>query len=51
MTVVAIAGGLGDLGRLIMEALLETGKHEVYAMSRKVREIFHDAFQVLTISI
>lgn len=44
MTVVAIAGGLGDLGRLIMEALLETGKYEVYAMSRKVREIFHHAF-------
>jgi uncharacterized protein YbjT (DUF2867 family) len=36
MAVVVVAGGLGDLGRLIVEALLETGKHEVYTMSRKV---------------
>ncbi|KAK0648490.1 hypothetical protein B0T16DRAFT_435788 [Cercophora newfieldiana] len=35
MTIVAVAGGLGDFGRLIVEALLETGKHEVYVMSRK----------------
>ncbi|GAB1317930.1 hypothetical protein MFIFM68171_08140 [Madurella fahalii] len=35
MTVVAIAGGLGDLGRLITDALFETGKYEVYIMSRK----------------
>lgn len=38
MTVVAVAGGLGDLGRLITDALLETGKHEVYILSRKVNE-------------
>ncbi|KAH9898628.1 NmrA-like family protein [Xylariomycetidae sp. FL2044] len=35
MTVVAVAGGLGDLGRLITNALYETGKYEVYTMSRK----------------
>ena len=37
MVVVAVAGGLGDLGQLITNALLETGKHEVYVMSRKVK--------------
>lgn len=36
MSVVAVAGGLGDLGGLIVEALIDTGKHEVYVMSRKV---------------
>jgi hypothetical protein len=36
MPVIAVAGGLGDLGRLITDALLETGKYEVYVMSRKV---------------
>ncbi|ERF68697.1 hypothetical protein EPUS_05758 [Endocarpon pusillum Z07020] len=36
MAVVAVAGGLGDLGRLITDALFETGKYEVYIMSRKV---------------
>jgi len=41
MSVIAVAGGLGDLGRLIVNALLETGKHEVYILSRKVRKHFH----------
>lgn len=36
MTVVLVAGGRGDLGRLITEALIETEKHEVYVMTRKV---------------
>lgn len=36
MSIVAVAGGLGDLGGLIVEALIATGKHEVYVMSRKV---------------
>ncbi|KAK4182662.1 hypothetical protein QBC35DRAFT_518708 [Podospora australis] len=35
MSVVAVAGGLGDLGRLITDALFATGKYEVYIMSRK----------------
>ncbi|KAI5918974.1 NmrA-like family protein [Camillea tinctor] len=35
MAVVAVAGGLGDLGRLITDAIVKTGKHEVYVMSRK----------------
>ncbi|KAK8091370.1 phosphoserine aminotransferase [Apiospora phragmitis] len=38
MVVVAVAGGLGDLGSLITHALLETGKHEVYVLSRKTAE-------------
>ncbi|KAL6407156.1 hypothetical protein AUP68_09982 [Ilyonectria robusta] len=37
MSAIAVAGGLGDLGRLIVDALYETGKYEVYIMSRKVR--------------
>ncbi|KAK7428036.1 hypothetical protein QQZ08_005468 [Neonectria magnoliae] len=40
MSVVAVAGGLGDLGRLITEALYETGKYEVYVMSRKTPKDF-----------
>ncbi|KAK2605861.1 hypothetical protein QQS21_003701 [Conoideocrella luteorostrata] len=35
MAVVVVAGGLGDMGRLITEALQRTGKHEVYVMSRR----------------
>lgn len=35
MSVVAVAGGLGDMGNLITEALIDTGKHEVYVMTRK----------------
>lgn len=37
MPVVVVAGGRGDLGRLITQALVETEKHEVYVMTRKVR--------------
>ncbi|CAK7202158.1 hypothetical protein SEUCBS139899_004878 [Sporothrix eucalyptigena] len=33
---VAVAGGLGDLGRLIVDALRKTGKHDVYVLSRKI---------------
>lgn len=36
MSVVAIAGGLGDMGRLITASIYETGKYEVYIMSRRV---------------
>lgn len=46
MSVVAVAGGLGDLGRLITDALLETGKHEVYILSRKVINPVHELFYV-----
>ncbi|TPX07290.1 uncharacterized protein E0L32_010787 [Thyridium curvatum] len=35
MAVVIVAGGLGDLGRPIMDALFESGQYEAYAMSRK----------------
>ncbi|KAL2678900.1 hypothetical protein Neosp_009652 [[Neocosmospora] mangrovei] len=34
MPVVVVAGGSGDLGGLIVKALFETGKHEVYVLSR-----------------
>ncbi|KAF7552242.1 hypothetical protein G7Z17_g4458 [Cylindrodendrum hubeiense] len=35
MTVVAVAGGTGDIGRLIVDALITRGKHRLYIMSRK----------------
>ena len=47
MAVVAVAGGLGDLGRLITHALLKTGKYETYIMSRKVIIPFFFEFQPL----
>lgn len=36
MPIVVVAGGLGDMGRLITEAIHKTGKYEVYVMSRSV---------------
>ncbi|KAK5215986.1 hypothetical protein LTR72_010960 [Exophiala xenobiotica] len=37
MVVVVVPGGLGDFGRLVVDALLEADKHEVYALTRKPR--------------
>lgn len=34
MTIVAVAGGTGNIGLAIVEALLATGKHTVYILSR-----------------
>ncbi|KEF63715.1 uncharacterized protein A1O9_01693 [Exophiala aquamarina CBS 119918] len=36
MTVVAVAGGTGDLGQTIVEAIANTGKHTIYVLTRKV---------------
>jgi nucleoside-diphosphate-sugar epimerase len=36
MVVVAVAGGSGDMGRLIVDALLQREKHEVYVFLRKL---------------
>jgi len=36
MMAIVVAGGTGDFGRLVREALEEAGKYEVYVMSRKV---------------
>ena len=44
MAVVVVAGGLGDLGRPITDALFDSGKYEVYIMSRKVAQIFRQLF-------
>ncbi|KAK3985330.1 isoflavone reductase [Cladorrhinum sp. PSN332] len=35
MAIVAVAGGTGNVGRAIVEAILATGKHEVKILSRK----------------
>ncbi|KAK1766030.1 hypothetical protein QBC33DRAFT_543178 [Phialemonium atrogriseum] len=48
MSVVVVAGGLGDMGRLITDALHETGKYEVYVMSRKVPEDYPTRVSPLT---
>ena len=44
MAVVAVAGGMGDLGRPITDALFENGKYEVFIMSRKVAKMSHPLF-------
>ncbi|KAL8404830.1 hypothetical protein RB594_009634 [Gaeumannomyces avenae] len=36
MVVVAVAGGTGNIGRAIVDALVATGRHEVKVLSRKV---------------
>lgn len=36
MVVVAVAGGTGNVGRTIVETLLQT-KHQVVVLARKVR--------------
>lgn len=36
MVVIAVAGGTGNVGRTIVQALVATGKHEVKILSRKV---------------
>lgn len=36
MVAVAVAGGTGDLGRLIVCEIARTGKHQVYILSRSV---------------
>lgn len=47
MVIVAVAGGLGDLGRLITDALLATGKYETYIMSRKVAIMFFESYPLV----
>lgn len=37
MSVVAVAGGLGDVGRTIVEEILRGMKHKVYILTRKVQ--------------
>lgn len=36
MVVVAVAGGTGGLGRMLVDALVATGKHDVKILARKV---------------
>ncbi|KAH7147189.1 hypothetical protein B0J13DRAFT_584505 [Dactylonectria estremocensis] len=39
MTVIAVAGGAGKLGRAIVEALVEQGQHDVVVLAREVNTI------------
>lgn len=36
MVVVAVAGGTGGLGRMLVDAVVATGKHDVKILARKV---------------
>lgn len=37
MVRVVVAGGTGSVGRTLVDAIIETGRHEVFVLSRKVR--------------
>ena len=37
MVHVAVAGGTGNVGRTLVEAIVETSRHEVFVLTRKVR--------------
>lgn len=37
MSIIAVAGGTGKLGRAIVEALVAEGKHKALILSREVR--------------
>jgi uncharacterized protein YbjT (DUF2867 family) len=37
MVVVAVIGGTGNVGKTIVDALRDDGKHEVVVLTRKVR--------------
>lgn len=37
MAIIAVAGGSGDLGRLIVQALVKRNKHLVYILSRRCK--------------
>ncbi|KAF4415001.1 hypothetical protein F53441_14677 [Fusarium austroafricanum] len=39
MTVIAVAGGAGKLGRAIVEVLVEQGQHSVVVLARKAKDI------------
>ncbi|CAI6030275.1 unnamed protein product [Clonostachys chloroleuca] len=39
MGVVAVAGGTGDVGRTIAEYLAGSGKHTIYILSRKLKQV------------
>ena len=39
MVYVAVAGGTGNVGRTLVDAIVETGRHEVFVISRKVSPV------------
>ncbi|KAH8172607.1 nmrA-like family protein [Sarocladium implicatum] len=48
MSVVVVAGGRGDFGRLITDALLATEKHEVYVTTRKAPDDDYESLERLS---
>ncbi|KAE8355884.1 NAD(P)-binding protein [Aspergillus coremiiformis] len=51
MTVVAVAGGTGGLGRAIVETLRDLQKHEILVLTRKVNPIFEAEVGVRTVAV
>ncbi|KAI1267746.1 NAD(P)-binding protein [Xylariaceae sp. FL1019] len=51
MPVVAVAGGTSSIGRSIVEAIVETGKHEVIVLSRKPNPELEDVLKVRFIAV
>jgi len=41
MSVIAVAGGTGKVGRAIVDALVSQGKHKVIVLSRQVSQPPH----------
>lgn len=37
MVIVAVAGGTGAVGRTIVDAMVGSGNHKVFVLSRRVR--------------
>lgn len=51
MVVVAIAGGTGNVGRTIVEAIKEAGKHEVLVLARKANPAVEKQYGVKVIPV
>jgi nucleoside-diphosphate-sugar epimerase len=46
MTIIAVAGGAGKLGRAIVEAIVENGQHEVVILAREVSTLVVQNFEM-----
>ncbi|KAI0158101.1 NAD(P)-binding protein [Xylariaceae sp. FL1272] len=51
MPVVAVAGGTSSIGRSIVEAIVESGKHEVIVLTRKLNPELQDVLKVKFITV
>lgn len=44
MVIVAVAGGTGDVGRTILDAIVNSGNHRAFVLSRTVSRFHGDFF-------